>query len=361
MRAPSLRPTILLVSNTTIFGGGEVYYAKLAKLLLEDYEIAAVVCNPMLQQEFETMGVHVRRADAPPHATRLRKYLIVAKVLFRAIRDYQPRLIHINGGSGVFFALILGLFKTPILITYHTYTDPTIALYRKLLLKFAARSAKKVICVSKAVQNNWRNVLGATNTVVISNWISPMPPADNHKIYDGKRPLSLLYVGRLEPEKGIFDLLQAVKHLENVHLDVVGDGSCMAEAMRRSSTLPVTLHGFKKDVAGFYQAADLFVLPSLSEGQSIVLIEAMVWGLPCLISDLPAPMETAGDGEFAMTYCAGDPKDLANKICSFQKSPERLIMMSKKAQNYARTMYSEDRAKPMCLDLIRSILSGSVE
>lgn len=349
------KPRILLVSATTIFGGGEVHYIKLAKLLNEHYELAAVVFNSMLQNEFENMGIRVWRGNIPPNPSILERYLHGAKCLLKALHTYKPKLIHLNGGPETFLAAIPKIFGVPIIITYHTYTNTTEKFLKRLLLSFCVKLAKKIICVSATVQSNLRDVVWANNTTVIPNWIDFKPVPNTHTLFDGTRQLSLLFIGRIETQKGIFDLLQAMKYLDNVKLDIVGEGSCIAKAIKESIGLPVTFHGFKKDVKSFYKNADLFVLPSLSEGQSLVLIEAMSSGTPCLISDIPALVETACNGQFASTYRCGDPEDMAKKIRALQEHPSSLAALSLNGQNYALAAYSEERIRPMYFNLLQSI------
>lgn len=358
MARTTTKPRVLLLSATSIFGGGEVYYIKLVKLLLERYELAAVAFNPKLQSEFENMGIRVWRGEFSPTSSLLSRYTIAAKCLLKALRDYRPRLVHLNGGSETFLDLIPRVLGIPVLITYHTYTNASEAFHKRLLRALCFRLAKKVICVSTTVRDNLHDILWTSNTVVIPNWVDFACEGGHRATFDGSRAISLLFVGRIEIAKGIFDLLQAMKHLDGVHLDIVGEGSCMSRAMDESVNLSVTFHGFQENVASFYRNADLFVLPSHSEGHPLVLIEAMSCGVPCLTSNIPAAIETAGNGQFALTYRCGDPCDLAEKIRCLQKNPSSLISLSEDGQRYALTAYSEERIRPMYFNLFRSVLEA---
>lgn len=105
----------------------------------------------------------------------------------------------------------------------------------------------------------------------------------------------LLYVGRVEPEKGLEALIEALAALhekgEKVRLSIVGSGQEEDRLMGLARSFgvhdKVTFHGyipFGEELFAQYREADIFVLPSLSEGTPNVLAEAMAFGLPIIAS-----------------------------------------------------------------------------
>lgn len=103
-----------------------------------------------------------------------------------------------------------------------------------------------------------------------------------------------LYVGKLEPKKRILDLLNALqtatRSADDLHLLVVGSGELAEEARRQSdgSRLPVSYAGFlnQTELPEAYAAGDCLVLPSdYGETWGLVVNEAMVCGLPAIVSD----------------------------------------------------------------------------
>lgn len=112
---------------------------------------------------------------------------------------------------------------------------------------------------------------------------------------NGGATCRLLFVGRLEPEKGLPVLIRCVALLKaeskRVHLDIVGsgveEGSLHKLIHDVGVTEDVTFHGYVpygKSLFAHYHEADVFVLPSLSEGVPTVLLEAMAFGLPIIVS-----------------------------------------------------------------------------
>jgi glycosyltransferase involved in cell wall biosynthesis len=110
-------------------------------------------------------------------------------------------------------------------------------------------------------------------------------------------PLRLLFVGRLVRTKGAQDAIRALSLVRDVPavLDIVGDGpdraACELLTLELGLTSRVRFHGRlpRDQVAGFYQAADVFLFPSYREPGGNVAFEAMAHGLPLIVADIGGP------------------------------------------------------------------------
>jgi glycosyltransferase involved in cell wall biosynthesis len=132
--------------------------------------------------------------------------------------------------------------------------------------------------------------------------------------------LVLLYVGRLSPEKGLSTLFSALEMVYGTGirpiLVLVGSGplehTLRQEASQRG--LKVVFTGFcqREELAKYYRASDIFVLPSQSEPWGLVVNEAMEFGLPLILSShvgcVPSLLK---EGENGMMFSSGDEKTLA--------------------------------------------------
>ncbi|MBW8192481.1 glycosyltransferase [Neiella marina] len=121
--------------------------------------------------------------------------------------------------------------------------------------------------------------------------------------------------GRLEPEKGHSVLLQAVAELTpDVHLAIAGDGSLKTELQVLSEQLGINdrVHflGNVEQMPQFYQALDLFCLPSFNEGLSLVLLEAQACGIPAVVTNVGASHEALCPGSGHLIE-PGAPKQMA--------------------------------------------------
>ncbi len=106
------------------------------------------------------------------------------------------------------------------------------------------------------------------------------------------QPLRLVAVGQLEPNKGLHVLMEALRHVEKVQMDIVGDGSAAVDlaelALQTPESVTVNLHGRvpHAEVFAFMRKADALVFPSVAiENCPGVALEAAVVGLPVIGSD----------------------------------------------------------------------------
>ncbi len=156
----------------------------------------------------------------------------------------------------------------------------------------------------------------------------------------GARPRDLIIgsVCRLAAEKGLHVLIDAVAGLRDEPiLSIAGDGPLMGRlqeyALRRGLRRTKFL-GRIQDVPGFLSGLDIFVLPSLSEGQSIAVLEAMAAGLPVVVSAVGGMPELV-DG-CGMTFPPGDADALSGVLSTLISSSDLREELGRRAR--ARVM-----------------------
>jgi len=142
----------------------------------------------------------------------------------------------------------------------------------------------------------------------------------------------LLFVGRLNPIKGLDVLVRAWGLLprrmrDKALLVLVGDGPEKAKLLDSVEQLglaeSVRLVGAQRAVREYYWAADIFVLPSRSEGLSGALVEAMACGLPCIASNVGGAPDLIKDGRNGSLFASEDPDQLASKLAAMLGMPDR--------------------------------------
>jgi glycosyltransferase involved in cell wall biosynthesis len=154
----------------------------------------------------------------------------------------------------------------------------------------------------------------------------------------------IVNIGRLSPQKNQTLLLRAVQKLPQTHLAIAGDGE-LDEALRREAALlnvAERVHFLgrleQSSVADLLAAADLFVQPSLFEGQSNALLEAMNAGVPIVASDIPPQAETLrGDNgaPVGRLLPIDDVGAWATEIGSLLGDPEQRERMAARARRRA--------------------------
>ncbi len=185
---------------------------------------------------------------------------------------------------------------------------------------------------------------------------------------DARRRLDLptdlpifLWVGRMETVKGLPVLLDALERLQRESMDIqtmlVGAGteaaSTSAEIQRRGLSQRVAMPGGvpHAKLADYYRAADLTVLPSLSEGVPNVLLESIACGTPFVASRVGGIPEIATAG-IDRLVSPGDPRELALAIRDTLASPQ---------PTHSRTFVPEDwpTAASRLIDVIQPLVTNS--
>lgn len=125
--------------------------------------------------------------------------------------------------------------------------------------------------------------------------------------YPDNSTVRFLYIGRMQQEKGMDELLDAIKMLYDdcyeVRLDLVGepDEAYAGQLETLKAMGIVTVHGFQEDPRPFYAAADCIVMPSHSEGMSNVLLEGAATGRPIIASYIPGCREAVDEARTGFT------------------------------------------------------------
>ena len=157
------------------------------------------------------------------------------------------------------------------------------------------------------------------------------------RVFDGERTLKLIIVAFITERKGFKYLLDAMEMLKNydIKLSVIGKSNSEElslfkrfETMDNVEYIGVVPHEHMND---YYADADIFVLPSLAEGSSLSVYEALASGLPCIVTNNTGSVVRNGyDGIIVETK---DAESIALAIKKFLNKPELVKAMSKNASN----------------------------
>ncbi len=199
------------------------------------------------------------------------------------------------------------------------------------------RKTDHVICQGPSWKTYYSELSGETNLdkfVVIHNWIDTKPYLREHSPEKKSIPVRVVYLGWVNRNKGIFDLLDAVKLLneegiESFIVDVAGNGDAFDEAVNYAKTLGIAeLIDFKNWVMGeskidLLHSGDIYVIPSYREGYPNSLLEAMSCGLPPIATSVGAIPDVIQDGENGYLFPAGNAKMLKEKLYDLILHPEK--------------------------------------
>ena len=181
-----------------------------------------------------------------------------------------------------------------------------------------------LVFVSKALQDagNSKGLFGKKNVVIHNAVDTDLFTPDNsvHK----EEHFTILGIGRFVPLKGFDILLKAVSQLNQtaekpIRLILVGDGPQLGKLRRQASILGISdlleilMPMPQEKLLNVYRQANLFCLPSFSEGLPCVVLEAMACGLPIVASDVGGIAEIV-NGNCGILVKPGDPDLLRNAL-----------------------------------------------
>jgi glycosyltransferase involved in cell wall biosynthesis len=185
--------------------------------------------------------------------------------------------------------------------------------FTRAWVRWSFRGAQKIVCQSESWQRFAIDVLGfgRTNVTVVRNWTATRELLEvGAKRVAGQGSLvRLLFLGWLDREKGVFELIEACRQIKSSHrfsLDVVGEGNASAEVRaivaRHDLGEVVRFRGWLRgqDLLEALTAADVFVLPSWAEGLPNAMIEAMAARLAVVVTRVGAIPELIVDRRSGM-------------------------------------------------------------
>ena len=210
----------------------------------------------------------------------------------RARRSFEPQVVHAHWWfpNGVVGTWLQGLSHIPLVTTLHG-TDVRLARtvgVAKPLFSHVLKHSAAVTTVSRWLQEEAQDLVpGITATV------APMPVAtDLFAPGNGRDGQRLLFVGRLNAQKGIEHLLHAMSTMkERAPLDIVGDGPARPALEGIANQLGISdrlrWHGQlpQRELAPLYQRASAVVVPSTDEGLGLVAVEALLCETPVVAFD----------------------------------------------------------------------------
>jgi glycosyltransferase involved in cell wall biosynthesis len=158
----------------------------------------------------------------------------------------------------------------------------------------------------------------------------------------------VLYFGRLSPEKGVADLLWAMKRLPQVQLQIAGDGPERSQLETLARDLALKNVEFTGHVAGkvldqMIASARFTVLPSRAyETLGKTILESYAWGRPVVASDLGSRRELIDQGETGLLYPSGDVEQLGKAISFLMERPELTAQMGISGRRFVEAQHAPE-------------------
>lgn len=267
---------------------------------------------------------------------RLLTYVI--SIFFNLIilsRKYDFDILHAHSAipTGLIGVIVAKILKKPIFITVHgmdinNFENSSIF---KRLITFSLNNCTKTIAVSDNLAKKMRYLKINQNKIVIlrnavdTNRFKPLRNKNLRKYYKIEDDeILILFVGYLDTFKGIFELIDAFGEIKqiynNIKLMIIGNGPKKHELENRVLALDleksVMFTGNLKpdEMHSYYQAADIFTLPSYTEGLPLAVLEAMSCGIPVIASNVGGIPEIIRNNENGFLIPPRNNKILKDKL-----------------------------------------------
>lgn len=189
----------------------------------------------------------------------------------------------------------------------------------------------------------------------------------NFDLNKKRPPQTVLFLARIEENKGILTTIEAVKQVHfkypGCRLNIAGDGSALLKAkkyVRDHHIENVTFLGNLKDkaLAQAFENASIYILPtSHGEGMPTSLLESMAFGLPIISRPVGGTTDFFEEGKMGFLLESLSPEDYARKIMDLLSDPERINSIGKYNHIYACEHFLASKVATNLEGLIREIVT----
>ena len=283
-----------------------------------DYEFGAIGYGGNAERTLRERGFEVHVLNRKFSI----KNLLNIWVVYRLIKKVKPDVVHTAAAEANFHGIIAAKLAGVKYIIGEEIGIPNHSSLAQKVFSVVYRSADKVICVSQSVKDHLVKTgeIPVEKGVVIYNPVSFLKGMNFGKDSNHDKFFNMVYVGRLEKVKNVDTLLRAFSQLENeqLRLTLVGDGREREnlEALVKELNLSdkVIFEGFQSNPGKYLSVADLYVLPSYSEGFGIAAVEAMFLKVPVLATQVGGVPEFINHGENSWLFDPYSMEDLVEKL-----------------------------------------------
>ncbi len=356
-------PLIVHVIHHLVIGGMENGLVNLINGLPAEAFRHAIVCI----EEDSDFRDRLQRPDVeviPLHRSKI-GVMQLRRKLYQTFKSRQPAIVHSRNMSGLDAILPARLAGVPVRIHGEHGWDVNDLQGNHwkpaLLRRLHAPLVSHYITVSEHLKTYLQQRVGvaAERITPIVNGVDTdtfHPATSAPDLFPNgflpEQALVIGTVGRLQPVKDQATLVRAFAALrdsssglrDRLRLVMVGDGPIRAQLQALIDELQLTdstwLPGARDDVPALLQAMDIFVLPSLAEGISNTILEAMATGLPVLASQVGGNPELVRHGQTGALFAPGDVLALADLIKNYTNDPALLAQHADRARAIAVSEYS---------------------
>jgi glycosyltransferase involved in cell wall biosynthesis len=378
--------TLQIVGNSSYGGAGYLLIRWCEYLLSRGWQVEFLATDSFFVIELKRiLGIKVIESIYIPRDIAPIRDVQAFIQLLLLLRQERYDVVHTYTATPSFLGRIAArLVSVPVILhhqagwTVTEFSSPLERIVYTPLEYLAALASTRSICVSHAVaqQAHQLHIAPQHKLVTICNGIEPEPfiTATQNGVGEALRrelgiPGNHLLIGntgRLAPQKDNETLIQAMVYLKSLightpfTLLLAGDGPDRQKLEKLVQSLDlgeqVRLLGFVRDIPKFLAGLDTFVSPSLREGMSISLLEAMAAARPIVTTSILPNAELIEHGVTGILVPPRSPKQVAEAIARFVQEPELAQRYAAAARQRVLERYTIDRMFQETWDLYISLV-----
>lgn len=358
---------VAVLATVVDYGGAEKVVISLMKNINSNlFDLVPIIftrsthINSVFHQELHKVKKIYHNIFVDKYKIKYLNPLINIIDALNVLKKQNCDLIHTHGYRADVIGVILSkLTGLPIITTCHGFISNSInlKLYNRLDF-FSLRFVDKIIAVSDSIKSCLiKGGLKESRIDVIHNavktdmdYVAFNRSRQQIRISAGikEKEFVIGYIGRLSEEKGLEYLVKAVSMMKGSDIPIrvllIGDGphkTYLENLVKREDVQSiVTFNGFQTDVENWLATLDIFILPSLTEGLPMSLLEAMSCGIPVVSSAVGGVPQVIESGRNGILISPGKPDDIRDAVYNLYTDELLRRKLSAGARETVRLKYN---------------------
>lgn len=357
---------VAFIADFGASGGTRTYFFMLAELLRRNFDVSVLASVPKEDHAFfsfvEDREIHWEYLP-PRHSVFTRSgfsQLWELSRLHSFIRRRLPDMFVVSTGTPGFW-LTTFLMPVPSLQILHTAVHPMGKWQRLVLPPLLSRIApdRQLVTVSQYAADQIARHWG--QTVPFIHNATPFPEmVGKQKVLYGKHVITAGHiVGYKNPDIWLEVARRVLERHPDARFSWYGEGELLSAMRDESESIPrVHFHGKMLDMKSVYAAGDIYFQPSRLESHGMAVLEAMSFGLPCVVSKAGGLPESVLHEVTGYVEELEDAQAFAARICSLLDNAALAEQLGRNGQSHVQAHFLQEHWEEQTLEAIRMCLCG---